>query len=65
MKNILKSVAPFLLILASCSSTHDCCDWKGMNINSYQSSIDTSMNYLEDALEVFPNCYQDQYLHQQ
>ena len=25
----------------------------GLNISNYQSSIDTSFNYLEDAIEVF------------
>lgn len=28
----------------------------GLNISNYQSSIDTSFNYLEDVIEVFGTC---------
>lgn len=56
MKNLLILTVPLVLIFTSCSPTKDCCVWEGLDISHYQSSIDTSMNYLEDALDAFPLC---------
>ena len=48
------------ILLSNCVATKDYpCSWKGMSISEYQSSIDTTFNYLEDALQVFPPCHPD------
>jgi hypothetical protein len=46
------------VLLTSCATTKEyLCPWEGMDVSNYQSSIDTTFNYLEDALEVFPQCH--------
>ena len=47
----------FCFLLGSCVSVKDYpCTWEGMNFYNYQSSIDTTFNYMEDAIVVFPPC---------
>jgi hypothetical protein len=44
------------LILSNCVTIKEYpCPWEGVDISMYQSSIDTTFNYLEDAVIVFPN----------
>ena len=60
-KIILLSIISILL-LASCRTTkyvipapkYTTGTFYGLEVKQYQSSIDTSMNYLEDLFEVFP-----------
>ena len=52
-----------IILFTSCRTTKDVIPapkytpsytYHGLEVEKYQSSIDTSMNYLEDLFEVFP-----------